>query len=103
MIEARFNKSGEELVGFSVTGHAGYDIEGFDIVCASVSSAVMLTCNAITEVFGIRADISAEDNLISCKTAPSADGSKLIESLLIHLTALSEEYPENVTVKISEV
>ena len=103
MIKARFKRSRGELVGFSVSGHAGYDAEGFDIVCASVSSAVMLTCNAITEIFGISADISEEDGCISCAIDGGPAGSKLIEALRLHLELLSEDYPENVTVKISEV
>ena len=103
MLNAQFKRSRGKLIGFSVSGHAGYDIEGFDIVCASISSAVMLICNAITEVFEVKADIVEEDNLISCTIAPCPDGCRLIESLYIHLEALSEEYPENVKVKISEV
>lgn len=103
MVEASFRKSHGKLTGFCVKGHSGYDDFGFDIVCASVSSAVMLTCNAITEVFKIKAEISAEDNLIQCKISQNEEGSKLIEALMLHLRVLSEDYPENVTVKISEV
>ena len=33
--------------GFSVSGHAGYAKRGQDIVCASVSSLVINTVNAI--------------------------------------------------------
>ena len=50
MIRVEFTKSGELLTCFSVSGHAGYDDYGHDIVCASVTSAVQLTANGITEV-----------------------------------------------------
>lgn len=102
MIEACFRKSGGKFTGFSVTGHAEYDDEGLDIVCAGVSSAVMLTVNTITDVFKIKADVSEEDNLIALSVS-DITGGKLVEALYRHLRFLSEDYPENITVKISEV
>ena len=104
MIKARFQKSRGRLCGFSVSGHSGYADAGADIVCASVSSAVMLTANALTEVFKVNdTEVDAEDNTVSVMIGESRDGQMLIEALLIHLRALSEEYPENISVKISEV
>ena len=103
MIEACFKRSRGELCGFSVSGHSGYDYEGRDIVCASVSSAVMMTCNAMTEIFKVDAEIAADGNVISAKVGKSNDGRKLIEALKLHLEALAEDYPENITFKISEV
>ena len=55
MIRVEFTKSGELLTSFSVSGHAGYDDYGHDIVCASVTSAVQLTANGITEVLKLLA------------------------------------------------
>ena len=101
MIQANFKCSRKKLIGFSVSGHSGYDDEGFDIVCASVSSAVMLVCNAITEVYKLPADINVGDNVISCEI--SSDDTLLIDALKLHLSALAEDYPENISVTISEV
>lgn len=101
MIKAVFRESAGKLTGFSISGHAEYDDEGSDIVCAGVSSAVMLICNAATEVFRLKADVSAKDNLIAFSGDVSAD--RLVRSLMIHLKALSEAYPENISVNISEV
>ena len=57
MIRVEFTKSGELLTSFSVSGHAGYDDYGHDIVCASVTSAVQLTANGITEVLKLPAKV----------------------------------------------
>ena len=103
MINASFLRSGGRLSGFSVTGHAGYGDEGTDIVCAGVSSAVMLICNAVTVVYGIGADVSIRENEISLRSDGSGDADRLISALQLHLEALSEEYPENISVNISEV
>ena len=101
MIQVNFTKSQGKLKGFSVSGHSGYDDFGSDIVCASVSSAVMLVCNAITEVYKLPADIKVGENLISCEI--SSDDDRPIEALRLHLSALEEEYPENISLNISEV
>lgn len=51
-------------MGFRITGHAGYADYGEDVCCASVSSAVMLTANTVTEAFKIKADVAVEENEI---------------------------------------
>ena len=58
MITAQFQKSGQKFKAFSIEGHAGYADAGRDIVCASVTSAVQLTANAITEQFGEKAEVA---------------------------------------------
>ena len=78
MIKADFERSGGKLIGFCVSGHSGYSDPGSDIVCASVSSAV------------ISMRLRGGDQ-------------SLIDGLYQHLRALGEEYPKNITVKISEV
>ena len=101
MINAEFRRSGGRLCGFSVSGHSGYASAGSDIVCASVSSAVMLACNLATDIFKLDADVSVGANEISLSLKSGDSG--VIEGLYQHLKALGEEYPENISVKISEV
>lgn len=48
MIKAVFAVKGEKFIGFTVKGHSGYAESGNDIICAGVSSALMLTVNTIT-------------------------------------------------------
>ena len=43
MIKAVFAVKGEKFIGFTVKGHSGYAESGNDIICAGVSSALMLT------------------------------------------------------------
>lgn len=49
MIKAVFAVKGEKFIGFTVKGHSGYAESGNDIICAGVSSALMLTVNTITD------------------------------------------------------
>ncbi|WP_049962721.1 ribosomal-processing cysteine protease Prp [Ruminococcus sp. HUN007] len=69
MITAVFYKKGSDFSGFRVSGHAGYDDHGFDIVCASVSSAVELTADLITDSFKFKAETEVADNVVTLKIA----------------------------------
>lgn len=104
MITAVFYKKDRELSGFRVSGHAGYADYGYDIVCASVSSAVQLTANLITENFGISAEASAENDTVTLMVAETCEeASKIIDGLRMHLELLSEEFENTIITKISEV
>jgi uncharacterized protein YsxB (DUF464 family) len=107
MIIAEFFKEGESLVGFEVSGHADYAEFGEDIVCASVSSAVLLVCNTITECYHADAIVSVDDNdgiaLRLANTSPESYSSRLLDGLKLHLVILSEDFPKRINIKITEV
>ena len=105
MIRAGFYRdSSDRLVGFSVSGHAGYAEYGQDIACASVSSAVMLTANTVTEAFGLKAEVKVEENEISLKLKqPDGTGDKLLLGLLTHLYLLSDEFQGRIRITFTEV
>ncbi|MCD7822491.1 MAG: ribosomal-processing cysteine protease Prp [Oscillospiraceae bacterium] len=100
MITALFKVSGNGgYKGFSVSGHSGYSEAGSDIVCAAVSSAVMLTVNICIDGFNVDALPEVFDDTVRFtvnKKSENAD--RLIGALKEHLEALSEEYPDNITV-----
>ena len=104
MITALFKVSGEgSYKGFSVSGHSGYSEAGSDIVCAAVSSAVMLTVNICIDDFNVDARTEVFDDTVRftlIEKSESAD--RLIGALKEHLEALSEGYPENVAVTIEK-
>ena len=105
MIRVEFTKSGELLTSFSVSGHAGYDDYGHDIVCASVTSAVQLTANGITEVLELPAKVDVEENLIRV-TLPRRQrekGQPFLQALLLHLRLLAQDYEGTIQVNLSEV
>lgn len=105
MTKAVFYRSLSHFASFTVSGHAGYRESGEDIVCAGISSAVMLTANGLTEVAKLPCDIKMEeDGEISLSVQKEDDLADLfIESLYIHLLTLQEEYPEFLKVVTVEV
>lgn len=108
MIKAHFYISGCGLCGFSVSGHAGYADKGHDIVCASVSSAVQMTANTVTEILNVACDVTDKSGVISLKLSDNSDkkfqsAQDIIKGLRLHLTILSEQFPGTVLIEDSEV
>jgi uncharacterized protein YsxB (DUF464 family) len=104
MITAVFYKKGVIYSGFKVSGHAEYAEYGQDIVCASVSSAVQLTANLITEVFSLKSDVMVDGDAVTLEVAEVCkEAGLLIDGLRMHLELLSEEFENTIITKISEV
>ena len=99
-----FRNEHDRLVGFLITGHAGYADYGEDVCCASVSSAVMLTANTVTEAFKIKADVAVEENeiILRLENDSSEEGDKLLLGLLTHLYFLAEEFSGRIKVTVRD-
>lgn len=97
-----FTDDKDKLVGFNVTGHAGLADHGEDVCCASVSSAVMMTANTITEAFKIKADVKVEENDISLMLDDdeTGNGDKILLGSLTHMYFLAEEFNGHIKVKV---
>ena len=106
MTTVSFHLEGSRIVGFDVKGHSGYAHEGEDIVCAAVTSAVRLCECAINDVLGLEASVKVrqKDASISLKLPASLGQTNestcqtLLTALMVYLTELHEEYPENISV-----
>lgn len=108
MIIAKFYKSSNNIIGFSIIGHAYFDEYGKDIVCASVTSAVQLTANAITECLkdsSAKVDIFDNNiNLILSNNNNFNESSVIfIEALIFHLDILSKRYVNTIKIEYQEV
>jgi hypothetical protein len=77
---------------------------GTDIVCAFVSSACFMTANTVTDVIGLDADATATDGYmrLNIKESPTK-AQDILNGMVLHLTELSKDYPDNIKVIISEV
>ncbi|HZJ77469.1 MAG TPA: ribosomal-processing cysteine protease Prp [Clostridia bacterium] len=102
MINVTFFVKDGLIYGFELKGHSGYAPLGRDIVCAAVSSAAEMTSNTITQILGIKADVTESDNGYLKLTVPK-EFVKSVESLLkgfrLHIKCISQEYPSNVKLR----
>lgn len=78
-----------------ITGHAGYDDYGKDIVCASVSSIVITTINAIIDIDDTAIEYEDLDNKLVIKILKENDIiNKLINNMISLLEQLENDYKE---------
>lgn len=90
MIAAKFLIKNGEYRGVLVSGHAG-GRHGRDLVCAGVSSAVMMTINTITDFLGADAKAAVRGNKTGVLLRrPCAEASLLLRSLETHLLLIGE-------------
>jgi Predicted ribosomal protein len=106
MTSVTFRMEDDRITGFDSVGHSGYAEEGSDIVCAAITSAVRLTESVVNDVLGLCASvkISEADTAISFRLPGGlSDGDEntcqaLLAGLMVYLTQLRDEYPENIEV-----
>ena len=110
MTTITFHSAQGRLDGFVVEGHSGYAEAGADIVCAAVSAAVGLVECTVNEVLGLEASVKIreKDARIALKR-PGGLGEvnehtcqNLLAGLMVYLQNLSEEYPENLIVRLDD-
>ena len=78
-----------------ITGHAGYDDYGKDIVCASVSSIVITTINAIIDIDDTAIEYEDLNNKLVIKVLKENDiVNKLINNMISLLEQLENDYKE---------
>lgn len=104
MIRIFFTKRDGFITGFECKGHSMSAEAGQDIVCAFVSSACYMAANTITEVIGKKADTAAENGYmrLDIKDSP-IDCQDILNGMVLHLTELEKDYPDNIKVTFTEV
>lgn len=104
MIKINFTKCDDLITGFECKGHSNSAPSGEDIVCAFVSSACFMTANTVTEILNLNADAAETDGYmrLEIKESPSK-AQDILNGLILHLTELEKDYPDNIKVNISEV
>lgn len=88
--------------GFTVQGHADTAPAGEDILCAAVSSAVYLTANTLTEIYGLTPDLSEHDGYFSLRFSDAdayETAQPLLQGLCLHLLGLEEQYPDYIHIE----
>ncbi len=98
MIKVSYNAS-----SVTVKGHAYYADMGKDIVCASASSIVITSLNAILSIDNKALDVTEEKGYIKA-TLKSKDENilKVFNNMINMLKELSSNYPKNITVRNEE-
>lgn len=98
MTKVTFSSQKDKILSVDILGHAGYADEGEDIVCAAVSSAVMLTHALLYDVQRIAVDTLVEDEGAHIRfTLPQGGierGQDAFRALKLHFTELEQNYSD---------
>ena len=99
MIKVKLTKNNNYYKGIIITGHANYDDYGKDIVCASVSSIVITTINAIIEFDPESIYYEDLNNRILIEKLKDDDiTNKLINNMIELLEELEKSYKDNIKI-----
>lgn len=99
MIRIEFFSGVNGLCGFEAQGHSMSADSGEDIICAFVSSACLMAANTVTQVLALDADAQTSDGYMKLMLLENAAKAQdILNGLLLHLTELEKDYPENIKV-----
>ena len=97
MTTYRIKRKGQEAL-LEVQGHSDYDIYGKDIVCASISTALIFTANLIEKLnlgYNIM-DLVCEEGYFRLQIKTSdLTANAVFENLEYTLEEISKQYPKN--------
>jgi len=83
-----------------IFGHANFADYGKDIVCASVSSIVITTINAMIRINENSVECIQKENEISVKIIGEDETQKkLLQNAIDLLNELSHQYPKNIKIR----
>ncbi|MCR5224314.1 MAG: ribosomal-processing cysteine protease Prp [Bacilli bacterium] len=89
----------KEMDTITISGHANYS-DSNDIVCASVSSIMYTTVNAIMNFNNKAITFEDDGNKVIIKLLSHDDiTNKLIDNMMLMFNELKEQYPSNVEIK----
>ncbi len=106
MITVTVKKRNSAYESFVSSGHAGYAVEGQDIVCAAVSALIINTVNSIECFTDDQIQAEEKDGYLSFRfQKPITErGTLLMDSLLLGLTEIARDNNNRyLTVKVKEV
>lgn len=108
MIEVKLETDAQgKLVGFHVSGHAGYARSGRDIICAGVSALTQGAVAGLKHFYGDQVQVSQRKGKLVCCLAsqasdPATPGRQEAEAILmamyLGLKAIAEQYPRHLRI-----
>ena len=83
----------------TICGHANSAEYGKDIVCASVSSIIYTTINALKKIKESSVEVDDNEKMVIKVLGEDEVTKKLIANMMELLLSLAEDYPQNLNVK----
>ena len=104
MTKCEFFTQEDRITGFCISGHSGYAEVGADIVCAAISTAVMMAEATVNDVCGAKAKVRVKDDgaHITLTLPAVCDEEEAVQAVLagmmLTLINLRDDYPDYIEV-----
>ena len=98
MIKVSLKYVDDLIESVNVSGHAGFDLYGKDIVCSSVSSIVITTVNAIVRLEPDSIDYNNSDGIFISVLNHNKVADTLILNMVSLLEELEKQYKKNIII-----
>ena len=99
MIKIKINYDGKFVKDFKIFGHANYEDEGKDIVCAAVSSIVITSVNLALRFDDKSLEVKEDKGLIDAKVLTYNDTiNEVLINMIEMLTELQTQYKKYVKI-----
>ena len=99
MIKVRIRKDNDTILSIKCNGHAGYADYGNDIVCASFSTMIITTINAIHEIDENAINYTDSNNIEIMNIKKDNITNSLLKNLVNMIYELKENYDKNIDIK----
>lgn len=90
----------DQVIGCHMSGHAGYDEHGYDIVCAAVSVLSATAILGLTKIAKQKGEFSNSEG--QCDMVLSGEitrsGQDILNTMLLGLEEISKQYPKFVQI-----
>lgn len=107
MINATLLRANGKLTGFCVSGHAGQDEYGSDIVCSAVSALTQAAILGLTEAINLPGvEYAVEEGCLncSCEQAAQHEGAQaILEAMALGLRSITGNYGKYLKIVEREV
>lgn len=94
-----FESKTGQIERFYVTGHAGSDEYGRDLVCAAVSALTINFVNSVEELCHLKLRSDVREGYYDVEVPESADVQLLAKSLASGLSGIAKEYGMYIQIK----
>jgi len=103
-----YHNQDQDVEGFYCSGHAGYDIPGYDVVCSAISVLVINTINSIESFtscpFTCEAEEKSGDIDFRFTEPITQDAALLIDAMILGLKGIQDDYGSAyITLEFKEV
>ena len=95
--------SEQHITGFTMSGHADFDVHGKDLVCAGASAVVFGSVNALFALTDCEPaiDMADEGGYLSVKLEDTSDDrvQLVLETMIVSLKTIENEYNEFIKIE----